>query len=58
METKHQSNHPRCGQRGLTLIETAIVVAVTVLLGAATVACIVPMRRAIGVDPIRAIRSE
>jgi putative ABC transport system permease protein len=37
---------------------SSFVVAVTVLLGAATVACIVPMRRAIGVDPIRAIRSE
>ena len=32
--------------------------AVLVLLGSATVACIVPMRRAVAVDPIRAIRSE
>lgn len=37
---------------------SSFVVAVSVLLGAATVACIVPMRRAVGVDPIRAIRTE
>lgn len=36
----------------------SFVVAVSVLLGAAVVACIVPMRRAVAVDPIRAIRSE
>lgn len=37
---------------------SSFIVAVTVLLGAAIVACIVPMRRAVAVDPIRAIRSE
>ena len=37
---------------------SSFVVAVSVLLGAAAVACIVPTRRAVGVDPIRAIRSE
>jgi putative ABC transport system permease protein len=37
---------------------SSFVVAVSVLLGSATVACIVPMRRAVAVDPIRAIRSE
>jgi putative ABC transport system permease protein len=37
---------------------SSFAVAVAVLLGAATIACIVPTRRAVGVDPIRAIRSE
>jgi ABC-type antimicrobial peptide transport system permease subunit len=36
----------------------SFVVAVTVLLVAAVVASIVPMRRAVAVDPIRAIRAE
>jgi putative ABC transport system permease protein len=36
----------------------SFVVGVTVLLAAATLACIVPMRRAVAVDPIRAIRTE